>query len=244
MSPVGQDAGMTTMNARSGRRRRRGPQATGSAPGIDVGPHVALDELTLAQIGSIVATVDVDAPWGEVAPRIVPVIRRIHQPWVPGLEMVMVTVPPGITTGFGVDLGPAFSHVTTDMVARWQVSTAELLATSLENLRATVRRQPPSVERHRADGVPVITIQGHGWGSSLLLTPDLLAPVLGLEPMLLVAPVRNVLAALPESVTFGFVDDLLEAFALGAPDALDAPILRWNGRAVVDLADASVSLPH
>ena len=109
-----------------------------------------------------------------------------------------------------------------------------------DNLRAVVRREPPIVERLDPDGVPITVVQGQGWGSSLLLLPEVLEPFIGPEPMLLLAPVRNTLVAVPDAASTEFLEDLYLAIAGGAPDALDPRILRWTGRAVVDLADRSV----
>ena len=106
--------------------------------------------------------------------------------------------------------------------------------------RAVVRREPPIVERLDPDGAPITVVQGQGWGSSLLLLPEVLAPLIGSDPRLLLAPVRNTLVAVPDAASIDFVEDLYMAIAGGAPDALDPRILRWTGRAVVDLADRSV----
>ena len=189
------------------------------------------------------AAVDLDAPWHRVAPHILPILKRAHPPLALA-SPVYVTVPPGIRTGFGIDLGPAFTHVDTAMVERWGVSTTTLLVTALDNLRTVIDREPPIVERIEPDGVPVIVVQGQGWGSSLVLLPDALVPLIGSEPRLLIAPVRNTLVAVPDAAPEDFVEDLYLAIAGGAPDALDPRVLRWTGRAVVDLADRSVGWPN
>jgi hypothetical protein len=204
----------------------------------------AADLGLLEQLRSALDGLGPDAPWDRVAPRILPIIKRAATPFPSLGELLYVTVPPGIRTGFGVDLGPAFSHVDIAMVDRWGVSLATLLATSLDNLREATIADPPRVERITPDGVPVLAVQGPGWGSSLILAPDLLGPLIGVEPRILLTPVRNVLLAVPESAAPQFIEDLFLAVTDSAPDALDARILRWNGRAVVDLADRAVGLPN
>ena len=197
----------------------------------------------LGRILGAIAAIDPDAPWDRVAPHILPILKRAHPPLAMA-SSVYVTVPPGIRTGFGIDLGPAFTHVDTAMVERWGVSTAALLGTALENLRAVIDREPPIVERIEPDGVPVTVVQGQGWGSSLVLVPDALGPLIGAEPRLLLAPVRNTLVAVPDAAPEDFVEDLYLAIAGGAPDALDPRVLRWTGRAVVGLTDRSVGWPN
>jgi hypothetical protein len=67
----------------------------------------------------------------------------------------------------------------------------------------------------------------------------------GAEPRILLAPVRNTLIALPETVDPEFAFDLWQALASGAHDALDVDPLRWTGTAVVALQDvATRGLPN
>ena len=56
-------------------------------------------------------------------------------------------VPPGVWTGFGIDVGPAWAHVSRDIIDRWGVDEATLLGTALENLRRRAIDEPPQVER-------------------------------------------------------------------------------------------------
>jgi hypothetical protein len=217
-------------------RRRRGGGLELSTTSM-FGP---MDRDRMDAILTALETAGLDAPWDQAAPRIMPVIKRFRQPFAPGFEPIYITIPPGIRTGFGVDVGPAFSHVDRAMVERWGVSGATLLATALDNLSLAVVREPPRVDRIERDGIPIVTVQGQGWGSSLILAPHLL----GADQRILMTPVRNLLLAVPEAATLDFIEDLYLDVAEGAHDALDAQILRWNGNAVVDLSDRSVSLPN
>ena len=187
---------------------------------------------------------DPTAPWATIAPRIVPVLKRVHHPYPAGSAPIHIRVPPGIWTGFGIDLGPAFSHVSQTLLDGWGIDHATLLGTALVNLTDLVRREQPIVESLPVDGIEVTAIQGQGWGSSLILVPELLRPILGATPRVLLAPVRNTLLALPDDVEDGLAFDLWQAVAHGAHDELDVDPLRWTGATVALLSDAALGLPN
>jgi hypothetical protein len=107
-----------------------------------------------------------------------------------------------------------------------------------------VRREQPIVESVPVDGVDVTAIQGQGWGSSLVLVPELLRPILGSTPRVLLAPVRNTLLALPDDVEDDLAFDLWQAIAHGAHDELDVDPLRWTGATVALLRDGALGLPN
>jgi hypothetical protein len=187
---------------------------------------------------------DPTAPWADVAPRIVPVLKRVHHPFPPEMAPIHIRVPPGIWTGFGIDLGPAFSHVSQALLEGWGIDHATLLGTALANLTDLVRDERPIVDTVPVDGVEVMAIQGQGWGSSLILVPELLRPILGTTPRILLAPVRNTLLALPEDVDDGLAVDLWQAIAHGAHDELDVEPLRWTGSTVASVGDETRGLPN
>jgi hypothetical protein len=156
-----------------------------------------------------------------------------------------INVPPGIWTGFGIDMGPAFSHVTQTLLDGWGIDHATLLATALDNLAGLVRSEPPVVESLHIGAVEITVIQGQGWGSSLVLAPDLLRPLLDTTPRVLLAPVRNTLLALPDDVEAELAFDLWESITEGAHDELQVDPLRWTGSTVTLLADLSTAgLPN
>ena len=187
---------------------------------------------------------DPTAPWSDVAPRIVPVLKRRHHPYPAEMAPIHIRVPPGIWTGFGIDMGPAFSHVSQTLLDGWGIDHATLLGTALVNLATLVGREPPVVDTLPLEGIEVTAVQGQGWGSSLILAPDLLGPILGPTPRLLLAPVRNTLLALPEDVDDGLAFDLWEAIAHGAHDELDVDPLRWTGSIVTQIGDRARGLPN
>jgi hypothetical protein len=187
---------------------------------------------------------DHDAPWPEIAPTVLPILRRVRDPYPPEAAPMHIFVPPGVWTGFGIDFGPAFTHITEAQVQRWGIDHATLLGTALENLRALTVVEPPRVDRIHPDGVETIVIQGQGWGSALILVPEVLRPILDGEPRLLLAPVRNTLVALPEDVDPDLAFRMWEAIAEGCHDELDLNLLRWTGATVVADGDDAVGLPN
>jgi hypothetical protein len=231
--------------AKIARRARRQAKGHRHYDDVEITPLGGeMDPELLRRIRGAAARFDPTRPWSDLAPTVLPVIKRRFQPSPLGLEPLHVQVPPGIPTGFGLDFGPAFAHVTADQVEAWGIGRAELLATALENLRRLIDIEPPRIERFASDGVPIVAVQGQGWGSSLLLLPEILSPILGSDPLLLLAPVRNTLLAVPETADAEFVETLWMAVAEGAHDELDVPPLRWTGRAVVAMQARTVGLPN
>jgi hypothetical protein len=203
-----------------------------------------MDRELLDRILAAARAVDPRASWPEVCELVLPVLRRVHHPYPPEATPLAILVPPGVWTGFGIDIGPAFTHVTARQPELWGIDQATLLASALENLRRLSQREPPRVERIRPDGVETVAIQGHGWGSALILTPEILRPILGDAPRILLAPVRNTLLALPHDVDEEFAVRIWDAVADGAHDELDVDPLRWTGTTVVAIGDRSLGLPN
>ncbi|MEX2183249.1 MAG: hypothetical protein WEC14_02280 [Chloroflexota bacterium] len=224
---------------RKGRERRRDDQPSLRVLGGTMAPE---------DIGRVMAAMgrfDPGAAWPEVAPLIVPVLKRLHHPFPPEASPIHITVPPGISTGFGIDLGPAFTHVTAALADGWGVDHATLLGTSLENLRRLVVDEPPVVQLMHRDGAEIVAVSGQGWGSSLLLLPEALGPILGTRPRLLLAPIRNTMLALPDDADLETVLTLWAILADGARDELDVAPMRWTGQSVVALGDElSQGLPN
>ena len=187
---------------------------------------------------------DLDAPWADIAAKVLPILRRVRHPYPPEASPMHIFVPPGVWTGFGVDFGPAFTHITASQIAHWGIDHATLLGTALENLRALCVVEPPRVERIRPDGVETVAIQGQGWGSALILVPEVLRPILGDRPRLLLAPVRNTLVALPDDVDPELAFRMWDAIAEDCHDELDLDLLRWTGSTVVADGDETLGLAN
>lgn len=203
-----------------------------------------MDRDLFDRVLSAAAAIDLDAPWAQTASLVLPILRRVRHPYPPEAAPMHIFVPPGVWTGFGIDFGPAFTHITAGQIERWGIDHATLLGTALENLRALTVAEPPRVERIQPEGVETIAIQGQGWGSALVLVPEVLRPILGDTPRLLLAPVRNTLVALPEDVDPELVFRMWEAIAEGCHDELDLNLLRWTGATVVADGDDALGLPN
>jgi hypothetical protein len=247
MSARRQDGDMKSVKAAKRERRdhraAKEPRHEDSRPSIRVFGGV-MDPEVHARVRSITGGFDPDAGWTEVGPRLLPVLKRVDHPYPAGAAPLHLHVPPGIWTGFGIDLGPAFGHVSAPMVAAWGVDHATLLGTALENLRRRIAVEPPQVQDVVVDGESIVAIQGQGWGSSLLLLPEALQPILRARPRVLLAPVRNTLLALPEDCDLELAAGLWHALAAGAHDELDVGPLRWTGATVTSFADPSLGLPN
>jgi hypothetical protein len=164
-----------------------------------------------------------DLEWSAMAPNVIPILPR-RRPMPPAAgEPFRVMLPPGVPTGFGIDIGPAFLVVGKSLLESWPVGPAELVATALENLRARLRPvRPRDLVRQPIDGVPVRVLQsGAGCASALVLVPDELQRIFGAAPQVLVAPMRDLLVSLPHDVDRSFAGWLNAEFAEMDPNGLD-----------------------
>lgn len=233
------------MNDREKRRERRRRRAGKSHETSDLGNGIemATPEAVMRAIGSLPP----DLGWEEMAPSVVPVLPR-RRPYPPAAgEPFRVTLPPGVPTGFGVDIGPAFLVVGESMLAGWPIGPAELVARALDNLGDRLRAVRPRDLFHQSiDGVPVRVLQsGVGCASALVLLPHELQRIFGPEPQCLVAPMRDLLISMPPDVDRGFAAWLTDEFASMDPNglALDAFVLedgalRYERLPGLDLAAA------
>jgi len=202
------DAGMKTLKAnRSGSRKpskTRHPTHR-SGPGGGGGRYTAraiggpMDAALLDQILAAFEGVGSTDSWDTIATRVLPLLKRVRQPYPAEAAPIHVTVAPGIAVGFGIDLGPAFTHITPGQLERWGIDLTTVLATALDNLSARITSEPPIIEPMRGHGLDAIVIQAQGWASALVLAPDRLREILGPEPRILLTPVRNALVSLPST---------------------------------------------
>ena len=212
---------------RAKRRRRAGKDY--QAEDLGNGIEVATAEAVMRAVGSLPP----DLGWDELAGAVIPVLpRRRPMPPMSG-EPFRVTLPPGIPTGFGIDIGPAFLMVGETLLSGWKVGPADLVARALANLRERTRpvraRDLVDVE---IEGVPVRVLQtGLGCASALVLAPDELRRIFGERPQCLLAPMRDVLVSLPPDVDRRFAAWLNEELASMDPNglALDAFVLDPDG---------------
>jgi hypothetical protein len=160
--------------------------------------------------------------WPALAGSVIPMLPRRRPIPLPGGPAVEVTLPPGIRTGFGVDIGPAYLRVDGEMLASWGVDTLTLVTASLENLRLrSAQVAPRDVVRDTIGGAPVRLLQtGIGCASAFLLVEDELRRILGPAAQVLLAPMRDLVVALDAHVDRGFAAWLNEELAAIDPNAL------------------------
>ena len=152
-------------------------------------------------------------------------------------------MPPGVWTGFGIDVGPAWAHVSRDLLASWDVDDAHVLGRALDNLQARVSDEPPLVERAVFGRSVATVIQAQGWGSALILVPDALGEYPGNRA-------SHPADARPErpgrrrdELDIDLALAVWGAFADGSPDELDVEPMRWTGSTVAMLEDDPVGSP-
>lgn len=208
------------MDDRERRRARRRQRAGKDYPAEDLGNgvEVATAESVMRAVGSLPRDLD----WDELAPSVIPVLPRRRPMPSFGGEPFRVTLPPGVATGFGIDIGPAFLMVAQPLLAGWPIEPDELVARALANLRARVRQVGSrDLIGLEVDGVPVRLLQtGLGCASALVLLPDELRRILGGHRQCLLAPMRDVLVSLPSTVDRVFAAWLNEELATMDPNGL------------------------
>lgn len=216
--------------------------APGATPGIKDGPwNMTLHpgpavppEMSVASVDEVLSALrgfDISGPWAAIGPSVVPVLpRRRPMPGESEPELRW-TWPVGLETAFGVDLGPALVFVTAGLAGTWGVTAEQIAERALRNL---ADRLPGALARgvlHDATGgLPLTAFQsGDGFASALVLAPDLLAQVFGPDPALILAPMRDLLVALPIDSDPGLAAWMLDDFASLDPNGLDMPLLVFDG---------------
>lgn len=200
------------------------------------GPAVP-PEMSVASVDDVLAALrrfEIAGPWSTIAASLVPVLPR-RRPMPDASEPeISWTWPNGLVTSFGIDLGPALLFVTDALARTWEVTPEGLAERAMQNLEA---RLPAVLERgvlhDSTGGLPMTAFQtGDGWASALVLAPELLARVFGPEPALILAPMRDLLVALPIDADPGLAAWMLDDFASLDPNGLDVPLLVFNGSSV------------
>ncbi|OGO57206.1 MAG: hypothetical protein A2V84_14340 [Chloroflexi bacterium RBG_16_70_13] len=202
-------------------------------PGPPLGPGIETSspEVVLAALGRF----DLDMSWQTAGPTVVPMLPRWRAYPSETGDRVSVTLPPGIEVGFGLDLGPAVAFVVGEQVSRWGIDRVELVAAALTNVRRRAQRmRPRDVVQATIAGVPMRIVQtGEGVASALLLVADALPRLIGSDPQLLLAPMRDVLITLPPDVDPDFAAWLAVDFASADPNGLDVGLFPFEGGRVV-----------
>jgi hypothetical protein len=168
--------------------------------------------------------------WHDVADDILPVFERAR-PFTYEMEPpAHAIVPPGVTIGFGVDLGLAFARVGAAQLEDWPVDLAELTERALRNLRRRAKQaRDYDFVREPIGGYPTIAFQSRdGWASTAVLVPEAIERLFGPGPALLIAPSRDLLVGLPEGVDLAFATWLAEEFEADDPNALRLEAFEWR----------------
>jgi hypothetical protein len=206
-----------TEKRRAKRRRKAGKQYR--TWDLGNGIEQATPEAVFRAMGGLPPDLD----WEVLAPNVIPILPR-RRPLPPQAgEPFRVTLPPGIPTGFGIDIGPAFLVVGTSLLSSWPIGPADLVATGLDNLRARMRAvRARDLVGQDIDGIPVRVLQsGVGCASALVLVPDELTRIFGGEPQCLIAPMRDLLISMPPDTDRTFVGWLNEEFSAMDPNGLE-----------------------
>ena len=220
---------MNDTEKRRDKRRRKAGKTYGTTD-LGNGMVQATPDAVLRAMGGLPP----DLEWEVMEPNVIPILpRRRAMPPQAG-EPFRVTLPPGIPTGFGIDIGPAFLVVGESLLGTWPIGPADLVATALENLRTRLRPvRPRDLVRQAIDGVPVRVLQsGLGCASALILAPDALARVFGETPQTFIAPMRDLLISLPPDADRSFVAWLNEEFAEMDPNGLALDAFEWENSAL------------
>jgi len=212
------------MNSTEKRRAKRQRKAHKDYRTVELGNGMvqATPEAVLRAMGGLPP----DLEWASIAPNVIPILPR-RRPLPPAAGAPFrVTLPPGIPTGFGIDIGPAFLVVGEGLLGTWPVGPADLVARALENLRDRMLPiRPRDLVRQGLDGVPVRVLQsGVGCASALLLVPDELQRIFGTGPQAFIAPMRDILISVPPDTDAAWLAWLNDEFAEMDPNglALDA----------------------
>jgi hypothetical protein len=172
--------------------------------------------------------------WEAVGDAIVPLFVRVR-PYPPRApEPLRTVIPPGVSVGFGLDIGPAFINVSAE---KHEVRPGDLVGL-VERARANLARQaadipPQEVITESVAGVPAGALQADGGlASGLVLVPEQLERLFGPGPRLYVAPMRSVLLALPATVDRDLAAWLYAEIATQDPNCLAPQAFLWTGQAM------------
>lgn len=210
--------------------RRAGRRGRSRANGGNGHEEPFVVSASMDEVLDAIEAIDLEQGWETIAPALVPLLPR-RRPLPPMDQPLTRVVAPGLRISYGVDIGPAFWYVAEKQLADWRVTADELAERALENVRARALSRPQFGLIHEmvAD-IPTLAFQSReGWASALLLLPDELARVFGDEPRLILAPMRDVIFALPFDADRDFARWFLEELCAMDMNALDVPPLTFAG---------------
>lgn len=194
------------------------------------GPPSRADEAALAELLGRIDGRGFD--WDDVEGDVMPIFERARPFSYVVDPPAQAIVPPGITVGFGVDLGLAFARISIVHLEDWPVDLAALTERALRNLRRRARRATDfDLVEETIGGMPTIAFQSRdGWASTAVLIPEAIERLFGREPALFIAPSRDLLVGLPPDVDLEFATWLTEEFEATDPNALRLEAFDWRDR--------------
>lgn len=168
--------------------------------------------------------------WQNVEDDVMPIFERARAFGIEVDPPVQAVVPPGVTIGFGVDLGLAFGRVSVVQLDAWPIDLAGLTEHALRNLRRRARHATDyDLVSEAIGGVPTTAFQSRdGWASTAVLVPEAIERLFGREPALFIAPSRDLLVRLPRDVDLDFATWLTEEFEATDPNALRLEAFDWR----------------
>jgi hypothetical protein len=188
---------------------------------------------SIEEVQQALQALDGELRWDDVADRLIPLVERMRPAPAGTPQRIVTVVPPGVPISPGIDLGPAYVHVTASMADGWSMSPGDVTARAVANLHdlaATI--EPTQVVWSTIDDVVVGCLQtGRAIGSTLVLAPHELARILGRGPWLLAAPMRDLLLVLPPGEV-ELTRCLFAEIAIQDPNHLRPCLYLFDGQAI------------
>ena len=247
---------MMARMAKHGRAKDRDPRPAkrrGNRPGagwtIDsiseslLGPGVRAASLEEAL--AALENLQPDLDWAGVSDQVIPLFQRLR-PYPPGFpDAVRHVLPSGISVTFGIDTGPAFLHVTPEIIEGWGRTVGQVADRALRNLRQRAALVgPDALLREPIGHVPMQALQsGTGSASTFVLVPDELPRIFGPQRQLFLAPMRDLLVSVPWDIEPAFASWLYGEFAMPDPNCLAPLGFRFaDGRVTVEALDEPAAI--
>jgi hypothetical protein len=208
---------------RKQKRERRKGERRWSAQVFE-GPATGPDVVTRSfeEVMAALETIPEEMTWERIAREVVPLFQRVRPYHASMPEQLRIVVPPGLTVGFGVDIGPAFITVSPEMATEWGVEPDQILSRALANLEGRIGGiRPRDVHDGTIGDMPVRILQSPtGSASTYVLVPEALGRILGRHRQLVLAPMRNLLISLPITADRDFAAWLFDEIAAQDPNCL------------------------
>jgi hypothetical protein len=164
----------------------------------------------------------------DIRESIVPMLPRRHPVPDFGQRPVTAILAPGIPVGFAIDTPHAYGSILVDSLADWGVDAGMIAMTAISNVRRrAATRKARDVEDFAAlDTQARILRPRDGLESTLILAPDLIERFFGPEPLIVAAPLREVLIAFDWGTDLGRAFEVSDALAESDPRGLAVDPMR------------------